>query len=106
MDRVTLVTEGWTSQPVFAARSFLEKWRGVKALPGGSWLLMPAKSVHGFGLKETLLVAAIDGDMRVSDVRVLDPGRVLFFPRARLVLELPIDETAPPVGSVLELHRG
>ena len=106
MDRVTLVTEGWASYRVFAARSFLEKWRGVKGLPDGSRLLLATRSVHGFGLKSPLLVAAIGGDMKVSDVQVLEPGRVLFYPRARFILEMPIDGTLPPVGSVLELRRG
>lgn len=106
MDRVTLVTEGWASDGVFAASSFLERWRGVKGLPDGSRLLLTARSVHGFGLKSPLLVAAIGGDMRVSDVEILRPGRVLSYPRARFILEMPLEGTPPPVGSVLEIHPG
>jgi len=106
VDRVTLVTEGWASDHVFEARSFLQRWRGLKGLPDGSRLLLAARSVHGFGLRGPHLVAAIGGDMKVSEVRVLEPGRVLSFPRARFILEMPMDGTPPPVGSMLELHRG
>lgn len=106
MDRVTLVTEGWASGRVFAAGSFLEKWRGVKGLPEGSRLILAARSVHGFGLKGPLLVAAMDDDMRVTDVQVLEPGRVLTFPRARFILEMPIEGDPPPVGAMLELRGG
>ncbi|MBW3667322.1 MAG: hypothetical protein KY394_06985 [Actinobacteria bacterium] len=106
MDQITLVTEGWAAGRVFAARSFLDRWRGVKRLPDGSRLLLAARWVHGFGLRDPLVVAAIDAEMKVAEVRILRRGRLLSFPQARFLLEMPTGATPPPVGSVLEMRRG
>lgn len=100
-----LVTEGWATR-AHLARSFLDRWLGIRRVAGSKPVLIPTRSVHGFGLEAPLLVAVIDAGMRVGQVRALRPGGVLTFPTARYVLEMPMGSEPPPPGSVLELVRG
>lgn len=67
----------------------------------GSGLLLQTRSVHGIGLRAPVRAVAITTGMRVLAVRWLLPGRIIFFPRARFVLELPAWVTPPPVGATL-----
>jgi hypothetical protein len=68
--------------------------------------LLKTRSVHGFGLDAPLQIAAIDSHMEVYSLRRLRPGRVLFFPGARFVLELPLGADPPRLGSRLEIRIG
>lgn len=67
----------------------------------GSGLLLETRSVHGFGMRAPVRAVAITPGMRVSAVQWLLPGRVLIFPTARFVLELPAWVTPPRVGATL-----
>lgn len=105
MDQIKLVTEGWAT-PAHLARSFLDRWRGVKRVVGPFPLLLPTRSVHGVGLDAPILVVPIDAGLKVGDIRILQPGRFLTFPGARYVLEMPLASKPPPLGSTLELRHG
>lgn len=100
VDSISLIADGWAARRIRLARSFRERWRGIELVPG-SGLLLETRSVHGFGMRVPVRAVAITPGMRVSAVRWLLPGRVLFFPRARFVLELPAWQSPPPVGSIL-----
>lgn len=100
VDTISLVADGWAARGIRRARSFRERWRGIKPMPG-SGLLLETRSVHGFGLTAPVRAVAITPGMRVLAVRWLLPGRILFFPTARFVLELPAWQSPPIVGSTL-----
>jgi uncharacterized membrane protein (UPF0127 family) len=72
---------------------------GRSAIGPGEALLIPrTRSVHTFGMRFPILVARLDETLRVVDVRVLPPGRlVLPARRVRHVLE---------AASGLELRAG
>lgn len=106
MDSVSLAADGWTADCVLRARTFRERWRGVKSIPEDAVLLMKTRSVHGIGLRASLRVVAVSSGMQVYAVRWLHPGRVLFFPKARFILELPPEADTPPIGSRLEIGCG
>lgn len=100
-----LATEGW-STPAHLARSFLDRWRGIKRVAGPFPLLLRTRSVHGLGLDAPIIVAPIDAGLKVGKIRILQPGRFITFPRARYVLEMPLGSKPPPLGSTLEMRHG
>lgn len=100
VDSISLVTDGWAARGICHARSFRERWRGIEQVPG-SGLLLETRSVHGFGMRAPVRAVAITPGMRVSAVRWLLPWRILFFPTARFILELPAWQSPPPIGSTL-----
>lgn len=81
------------------AEGFWERLVGMRALHPGQALLLAARSVHGIGLSAPLTVVGLDGGGTVVGVRVLRPGRVVSFRRARWMLELPAGEPAPAIGT-------
>lgn len=103
MERITLAAEGWPAQQAFLATSFLERWRGTKPLPEGASLLLRTSSVHGFGLRDPLLLVAIDERMEVSAVEKLEPGAIAWFWRARFIIEMPVSTRPPTLGARLEV---
>jgi uncharacterized protein len=48
-----------------------------------------ARSVHTFGMREPILVAFLDRDLRAIDVTAVPPRRIVWAARARHVLEAP-----------------
>jgi hypothetical protein len=66
-------------------------------------LLLQARSVHGFGMREPLGVVSLDPGGRVRRVEMLLPRRVFWDRRAGWVMELPISRPPPPPGLVLRL---
>ncbi|HLT97748.1 MAG TPA: hypothetical protein VK070_13295 [Acidimicrobiia bacterium] len=82
------------------ANSHRLRWRGLM------WrdpfpLLLETRSVHGFGLRAPIQVVSIGPDGTVQAVERLDRRRIAWFPRARWILELPIDNPVPGVGERL-----
>lgn len=106
MDSISLVAEDWTAHDVGRARTFRDRWRGLKRTGRHRALLIPTWSVQGFGLRSPVLTVGISTSMRVTSVRLLRPGRILYFPGARFVVELPPDAEAPRIGSVVEIRHG
>lgn len=53
-----------------------------------------------------LLVVALDRDLTVIGSKVMKPNRATLFPRARYILEMPTDVSAPEIGSRLVLVDG
>ncbi len=49
-----------------------------------------ARSVHTFGMRETIEVAFLDRELRVIRVRSVPPRRIVLALRARHVLEMPV----------------
>ena len=101
MEWGTFVSDGWSSPIVHVANTFRQRFTGLRPYSSGQGILIPGRSVHGFGMKEPLLIVGLDDESRVVDLRVLFPGRLAVFRGARHVLELPIDREAPRRGAVL-----
>ena len=104
MDRVALL--GWSSESgsVGYARSFRERWRGLKGMPEGSAILMKTRSVHGFGVKAPFRAVGLTSTFEVVKTREVKPWRVVNFTGCRYVLELPIDVEPPLTGETLEMR--
>jgi hypothetical protein len=102
---VVLRSREWVSPPLGVARRMAERAAGIRGVPPGHGVLMRTRSVHGFGLVAPLGVVAIESDGRVSDVRVLRPGRVMWLGRVRWVAELPAECPPPRRGSRLRPAR-
>lgn len=95
------VAEGWSSGPVVEAISFWSRWRGVRGAPLGVGVLISGRSVHGVGLKQSLLVIALDRQDRVLLVGPLNPGRLVSCRGAAWMLELAISSATLPIGTPL-----
>lgn len=105
MSRVVLITTDWSSGEVEVARSFYQRWRGLKALAPGSALLLRTRSVHGFGMRHPFLAIGLDRSLRVTISRVVKPGQVAWLSGARLVLEMPAGVEPPLDGATLKLRH-
>ncbi len=106
MDHVVLQGESINFEAVSHARTFRERWRGLKGLPAGSAVLMKTRSVHGFGVKTPFRAVGLTKTFVVVETHVVKPRRVVNFPGCRYVLELPVDLEAPQTGETLELKSG
>ncbi|HEX6146957.1 MAG TPA: hypothetical protein VF083_09295 [Acidimicrobiia bacterium] len=89
----------------FLARTFLDRLLGLRRAPPGSALVMRARSVHGFGMRQAIPVIGLDADMRVVSTRTLRPNRVIVVPPARLLVELPPGRPMPRIGDRVEVTR-
>ena len=68
--------------------------------------MIDGRSVHGFGMKEPLLVVGLDAQRGVVGFRTMPPCRVVCFARAVQILELPAGQPPPAQGAVLSWVRG
>lgn len=103
MEQICLVGDGWESGPLFPARSFSERLRGIRGVPDGWGLLVETRSVHGFGLREPLRVVALDDDLEVLGTKMLLPNRIVIYPQARLLIELTRARQPPRRGTRLRV---
>ena len=69
-------------------------------------MLIAGASVHGFGMKEALLVIGLDADGRVLQSGTLRPRRILWIRGATQMLELPAGLLPPERGAVLTWASG
>jgi len=95
------VAPGWSSGPVLTAGSFWQRWRGIRAAPAGTGVLIPGQSVHGFRLTTPLMVVGLDRSDCILQVSTLEPGRLVGCRGAVAMLELPMRIAIPPVGAYL-----
>ncbi|MCL2091123.1 MAG: DUF192 domain-containing protein [Micrococcales bacterium] len=94
MDKVArLLVDGVDVAQVVVADTFGRRLRGMLGrhpLPD-ALILVPANSVHGIGMRETLDVAVLDREGTVLDVTVLRPmGLTRTVRHGRQVLEAPV----------------
>jgi hypothetical protein len=87
------------------ARSFADRFLGVRRAPAGSVVVIRARSVHGFGLRQPLEVVGLDAEMRVVATSTLRPNRVIVLPSARMIVELPPGQPVPERGDLVEVTR-
>ena len=60
-------------------------------------LLRRCRSVHTVGMRVSIVVASLDGHLRVVEVRTLRPGRLLLpRPGVRHILECPAEADVRP----------
>ena len=105
MEQVGLSSPGWQMSG-FLARTFLDRFHGLRRAPPGSAVVMRARSVHGFGMRRPIPVIGLDADMRVVSTRTLRPNRVMVIPSARILVELPPSQPLPRIGDRVEVTRG
>jgi uncharacterized membrane protein (UPF0127 family) len=105
MEQVGLSSSGWEMSGLLA-RTFLDRLLGVRRAPPGSALVIRARSVHGFGMRQPLRVIGLDADMRVVSTRTLRPNRVMVIPSARILVELPPSQPGPRIGDRVEVTSG
>jgi hypothetical protein len=101
-----VVKSGDWSHQVRVATGFLDRLIGLRRAPIGDSLLIRARSVHGFGMRNPLLVLGIDPDMNVIGTKTLRPRRVVGFREALYLLELPLGSNPPSAGSPIEIEHG
>lgn len=104
MDQVFLQAGATTYGPVNDARTFWQRWRGLKGLPAEASVLIRTRSVHGFGVRTPFRAIGLTSLLQVSATQVVKPGRIARFPGCRYILELPMEVDAPEPGVTLELR--
>lgn len=96
------------AEPIRASRatSFLDRLLGLRSSGSRPSLFMRASSVHTFGMKTPIAVVGLDAGLRVIGAREVSPGRVVWFRRARYVLEMPSGTSLPASGTQIRLGDG
>ena len=94
--------QSWVAGNVLLAASFRDRWRGVNA--GHRRVLLRTGSVHGRGLAAPFRLVWIDPVGRVVATSRLEPNGLARMPGAYWVLEQPIDEPGPEVGTSLAIY--
>ena len=105
MEQVGLSSPGWQMSG-YLARTFLDRFLGLRRAPPGSALVMRARSVHGLGMPHPIAVIGLDADLRVVSTRTLRPNRVVVIPSARILVELPPSQPMPRIGDQMEVSSG
>ena len=103
MDQVFLQAGAKRYGPISQARTFWQRWRGLKDLPAGASVLIKTSSVHGFAVGTPFQAVGLTARFQVTAAQVVKPGRIARFPWCRYVLELPLAAEAPEPGVMLEL---
>lgn len=103
MSTLRLEGAGWRSPPVIIADTFLSRLRGLRPRPRDRALLIATSSVHGMGMREPLRVVALDSSNQVISIGVLGRGRIVSYPEASAILELPLEAEVPQVGTRLSI---
>ncbi len=98
---VVLRAGEWLSPPLTVAVRARDRLRGLQPRSEGWALLLRGSSVHGIGMKESLWAVGLDHAGKVTSIRLLQPGRVMFFSTAHWILELPATSIPPPMGAIL-----
>ncbi|MEE8405658.1 MAG: hypothetical protein V3S32_00745 [Acidimicrobiia bacterium] len=104
MDQVFLQAGATRYGPISEARTFRQRWRGLKGLPPGASVLIKTSSVHGFAVGTPFRAVGLTARFKVAATQVVKPGRIAKFPGCRYVLELPLGAEAPEPGVILELR--
>lgn len=102
---VEVAGAGWRSGPLLVARTRRERWRGLRPRPRGRGLLLAGRSVHGFGMEESLQVISLDAAGWVRRVTEMRPRGIFVDRRARWILELPLESGAPAEGTALKVRQ-
>jgi len=105
MEWVGLSTGDWSVEGVIA-RTFVDRLLGVWRAPEGGAVVIHTSSVHSFGRRRPLEVVGLDAGMKVVEIRTLRPNRLVAFPSARLIVELPAGHPVPAKGDLVELTGG
>lgn len=95
----------WSFEPVVVAATRLQRFRGLRPRSAGRGLMLRGTSVHGFGMREALMVVFLDPGGMVLGVERLLPGSLVRYGGATWVLELPPDSPIPQPGTTLEILR-
>ena len=102
MRRVRLTAGAWSSEAE-QATTFIDRFRGLRALSPGARLLIETRSVHTIGLPFSIAVVVIGRDGSVLDTRTLTRNRVLFHRLAQHILEVPHGSDLPALDSKVEI---
>ncbi len=100
-----LVADGWQSPPLRLARTRLERIRGLAPYPGPFGILMPVRSIHGFGLRSEVEFVALDAIGVVTRTGTLHPRRIALCRGAHWIAELPSGTALPFRGNAVSVDR-
>ena len=89
MDQVFLQAGATRYGPISEARTFWQRWRGLKGLPPEASVLIRTSSVHGFAVETPFRAVGLTQRFQVTATQVVEPGRIAKFPGCHYVLELP-----------------
>jgi hypothetical protein len=101
MESIRLMSPTWVSGDVLVARSFRDRWWGLRRRADHTSLLLPGVSVHGFGMNRPLTVVALDHSWRVITVRRLSRRGLVVVRDAAWMLEQPLHHPVPEPGQYL-----
>lgn len=92
----------WSSGPVGIARTFRERWKGLRPRPLGHGLMIQTSSIHTFGMRSPLCLVGLAAGQRILWSRLVVPRRVVGDRRVHWMLELDPGLGVPPSGATLE----
>jgi uncharacterized membrane protein (UPF0127 family) len=95
----------WLFEFVILAATRSQRLRGLRPRSRGRAMVLRSNSVHGFGMKESLVVIFLGPSGKVLGVAPLPPRSVVRHKAAFWVLELPPGSPIPEPGTVLEVGR-
>lgn len=103
MDTVTIRGDNSDYEHVRVARSFWDRWRGLKRQRDDAALLIETSAINSRGMDRAFLAVGLDDGYSVTEVRVVEAGEFAWFAGTKFVLELPVESQPPSVGETLEL---
>ena len=98
-------SDGSWGLPVRIALDRRSRIRGLRPEANAGGLVLRTRSVHGFGMRRSLGVLALDDQGRVHAATRLRPRRIVTIRAARWIVELPADHPPPERGAELVLLR-
>jgi len=105
MQQIELAT-GDGPVDAYLAHTFADRFFGTTRLPSGSVLVLRARSVHSFGMRDPIEIVGLDAGMKVVAIRTLRPNRIALIASARLIMELPGGSSLPAVDDLVSINHG
>lgn len=106
MKTVQLSAGAWRVGQVGLAETFSDRLLGIRHAKAANGVVMPTTRLHTFGLTAPIVAVSLDDELRVVETRVVPPNRMVWFRRARSVLELEMRLAPPEVGDTVEIIDG
>ncbi len=103
MDTVEIVAGEWRSGPVLVARSFMERWQGLRTHPAGRAMVLRTRSVTTMGMQRPIVWMALDRSKTIIGAGVARPGRIVFIRGAEHIVEFAVGRDLPPVGTSVSI---
>ena len=103
---IDLRAPDWGVAGVHIAATPRARLVGLRGSSDEQALLLRGRSVHGFGMRRAVSIVALDAEGRVLGCATLHSRRLVFFPAATWILEVPAGRSTPPRGARLRVGTG